>query len=206
VVKGEEQIRLVVLDELPAIRDAVRLMCEEAPDLELLGEGTLGQELPALDEADVIVVGIDSSVELDDLARIRTRSPGSHLVLLVEEDEERLRDLLRGGADAAVSKRAPVTRIVDVIRSTAAGRAPGGVGADREPHGTRLSSRERQVLALLAQGRTNREMADALGIAVRTTTSHIAAIYRKLGVNGRVEATRRALELRLVPRGPETDT
>lgn len=202
----DQPIRLVVIDELAAIRDAVRLMCDEAPDLELLWEGALGQESSSLAEADVIVVGIDSSAELDDIVWIRSRSPASHIVLLVEEDEERVRDLLRGGADAAVSKRAPVSRIVDVIRSTAAGQAQGGVRADRAPHGTRLSSRERQVLALLTQGRTNREMADALGIAVRTTTSHIASIYRKLGVHGRVEATRRALELRLVPHGPETDT
>jgi NarL family two-component system response regulator LiaR len=205
-VKGERQIRLVVLDEHAAIRDAVRLMCEEVPDLEFLGEGALGQELGSLAEADVILVGIGASAEPNDLTGIRSRSPGSRIVLLVEEDEERVRALLRGGADAAVSKRASVPRIVDVIRRTAAGLAPGEVRADRELPGTRLSSRERQVLALLTQGRTNREMADALGIAVRTTTSHIAAIYRKLGVHGRVEATRRALELRLVPPGSETDT
>lgn len=202
---GEQPIQLVVIDELAAIRDAVRLMCDEALDLELLWEGALGQESSLLAEADVIVVGIDSSAEPDDIVWIRSRSPGSHIILLVEEDEERVRDLLRGGADAAVSKRAPVSRIVDVIRRAAAGQAQRGARADRAPH-DRLSSRERQVLALLTQGRTNREMADALGIAVRTTTSHIASIYRKLGVHGRVEATRRALELRLVPHGPETDT
>ena len=202
---GEQPLQLVVIDELAAIRDAVRLMCDGAPDLELLWEGVLGQESSSLAEADVIVVGINSSAELDHIAWIRSRSPGSHIILLVEEDEERVRDLLRGGADAAVSKRAPVSRIVGVIRSTTAGQATGGLRADREPY-DRLSPRERQVLALLTQGRTNREMADALGIAVRTTTSHVASIYRKLGVHGRVEATRRALELRLVPHGPEIDT
>lgn len=205
-MKGGQQIRLVVLDEHAAIRDAVRLMCEDAPDLEFLGEGALGQEPGSLAEADVILVGIGASAEPDDLPGIRSRSPGSRIVLLVEEDEERVRELLRSGANAAVSKRAPIPRIVDVIRRTAAGQAPGEVRAHPELPGTQLSPRERQVLALLTQGRTNREMADALGIAVRTATSHIAAIYRKLGVHGRVEATRRALELRLVPPGPEADT
>ena len=202
-MKGQGRIRLVVLDRFAAIRDAVRLVCEEAPDLELVGEGAPGSEPPGLTEADVIVVGIDDSVSAADLAGLRARS---RIVVLVDEDDDRTPELLRARADAAVSKRVPVSRILATIRDVARGRVRRAVPGDGVPLGTRLTHRERQVLELLTQGRTNREIASALGIATRTASSHIAAIYRKLAVSGRVEATRRALELRLVPQAFGRDT
>lgn len=194
----DERIRLVVLDRMAATRDAVRIMCEGARDLELVGEGAVGAEPPTLEEADVIVVGVDESVAKDDLSGLRSRSTSS-IVLLVDEDDPRGTDLLRTGADAVVPKRAPVSRIVSTIRDVAGGGPRRHPPPGREPTGTRLSPRERQVLELLSQGRTNREIADELGITPRTASTHIAAIYRKLGVSGRVDATRRALELRLIP-------
>jgi DNA-binding NarL/FixJ family response regulator len=194
----DERIRLVVLDRMAATRDAVRIVCEGARDLELVGEGAVGAEPPALKEADVIVVGVDESVATADLNGIRSRFASS-IVLLVDEDDARGNDLLRTGADAVVPKRAPVSRIVSTIRDVAGGGPRRHAPPGREPPGTRLSPRERQVLELLSQGRTNREIAGELGITPRTASTHIAAIYRKLGVSGRVDATRRALELRLIP-------
>jgi DNA-binding NarL/FixJ family response regulator len=192
---GAARIGLVVIDEHAAIWDAVRLMCEATAEFEFLGAGsTITQDIPGLDEADVILVSIGASDDEGDLAEIRARAPRSHIVILVEEEDERVRGLLRAGADAAVSKRAPANRIVDVLRRKVAGlRAD--VLKDGEPPGTRLSPREREVLGLLAKGQTNSQIADALGIASRTTASHIAAIYRKLRVTSRIEATRRALEM-----------
>jgi two-component system, NarL family, response regulator DevR len=199
---GAPRIGIVVIEEHTAVRDAIRLMCQDTAELEFLSGGTaISQDLPGVGEADVILVGIKPSTEKDDLAEIRARSPRSRIVLLVEEEDERVRGLLRA-ADAAVSKRASVHRIVDVLRRTAAGLVTSDGLRNGEPPGTRLSSREREVLALLAQGLTNRQIADSLGIASRTTASHIAAIYRKLGVSGRVEATRRALELGIAGAGP----
>lgn len=194
------RIGLVVIDEHTAIWDAVRLMCEDTAEFEFLGGGsTITQDIPGLDEADVILVGIGASNDEGDLAEIRARAPRSHIVLLVEEEDDRVRGLLRAGADAAVSKRVPVNRIVDVLRRKVAGLVRADLLKDGEPPGTRLSPREREVLGLLAQGQTNSQIADALGIASRTTASHIATIYRKLRVTSRIEATRRALEMGIAP-------
>jgi DNA-binding NarL/FixJ family response regulator len=196
---GAVRIGLVVIDEHTAIWDAVRLMCEDTAQFEFLGGGsTITQDIPGLDEADVILVGIGASDDEGDLAEIRARAPRSHIVILVEEEDDRVRRLLRAGADAAVSKRVPVNRIVDVLRRKVAGLISADL-KDGEPPGTRLSPREREVLGLLAQGQTNSQIADALGIASRTTASHIAAIYRKLRVTSRIEATRRALEMGIAP-------
>lgn len=200
---GAHRIGLIVVDEHTAIREAVRIMSEDTAELEFLGgASTIWQELPGGDAADAVLVGIARSTEIPDLAEVHARSPRARVILLVEEEDERLPELLRAGADAVVSKRAPVHRIVDVVRRTAAGLTQTDVLGDGEPPGTRLSRREREVLALLALGRTNREIAATLGIASRTIASHIASIYRKLGVSGRLDATRRALEMGIAPADP----
>jgi DNA-binding NarL/FixJ family response regulator len=113
------------------------------------------------------------------------------------EDRRRLRDEVRGAGWHLVER----AEDADVVLSAVADRAavvPDESPAQREPLVEALTAREREVLALLADGLGNRDIAHALGISEHTVKFHLAAIFGKLGASTRTEAVRRALGFGLI--------
>ena len=208
---AQTAIRVMLVDDHPLVRSAVR-QAIEAPDIELAGEAGSAEE--ALDLAprarpDVMLIDIAlpgmSGVQL--VRELAPRLPEARLVMLtVSADDDDVLDAIEFGACGYLTKdvtpdallravRGAYARDLAVPRRMAARlvrrlaerarRAPSGHDPGLD-HG--VSSREREVLRLLAEGMTDREIAGALLISTRTVETHVSSVLHKLGVRNRVEA------------------
>jgi DNA-binding NarL/FixJ family response regulator len=195
------RLRILIVDDHEVVRWGFRL---------LLGgqtwvERCLGAEDG--DEAIALAQRYDPHVALVDLflggssgadvaVRLREASPRTRVLLLSGAGRISERAARAAGASGFVLKDQPAREICAAVRAVARGgtafAAPAGDGADE-----RLTTREREVLELLADGATNREIAERLLLSPHTVKEHTSALYRKLGVRNRAEAARRAHELGL---------
>ncbi|HVL82005.1 MAG TPA: response regulator transcription factor [Actinomycetota bacterium] len=207
-------MRIVIVDDHAVARTGLRLMVGEAA--QIVGEGETGRDAVRLcEETEPDLVLLDLQMPemggLEALALIRSRHPATRvLVLTVDEDPETVRSAVRAGASGYVSKSAGSREIAEALRvvrdggtymspDIAGGVMRGFVGGGRETaNGPRLTPRERETLALLAQGFSARSIAIRLSITERTVNTHITHCYRKLGVNNRVDAVLAGMRLRLV--------
>ncbi len=204
-------MRVILVDDHRLIRSAVRHAIE-APDVTVVAEaGTFaeGLDLAGRHRPDVILVDLDLGPGADGIQFVRELVPSmpntTFLVLSVSASESDLFDAIMAGASGYLTKDLSSEALLRAVRSARRGelampRALAGrlvqrlaaaarsAGAVREPELLQLSRRERDVLRLLAAGRTDREIADALTISPRTAETHVAAILRKLEVRNRSEA------------------
>ncbi len=217
---NKEDVRVLVVDDHPMVRTMVRMACDERDGLTVVGEAGNGNEaleLAANLRPDVIVLDLIlpgmSGLEVvgrlaldDSLARI--------LIVTATDEKSAVFEALRLGVSGYVEKTASVDEIADAIQAVARGdlvfskelerRAQVQLGEfARKARETaralaRLTPRERQVLALLAEGLSTRQIANRLGLSARTVESHIGNIYQKLDVRTRVQALYRAAGLGLV--------
>ena len=196
-------VRVVLVDDHEVVRRALCAYLESFPDLEVVGEAASGEELLEAVTAwapDVVVTDLVMPGGMDGVATtagVLERSPGSRVVVLsAHGDESRLAGALRVGAVGYVRKDSSPEVFLAAVRGAARGQtvidpelsgalatlASGGAGVDA------LTARERDVLRELARGRTNREIAEVLGIAPETIKTHVTNILSKLGVRHRTEA------------------
>jgi len=143
----------------------------------------------------VVTIGTDlpDMTGLDLAAALRARYPDLGLVLvLAEPDAGRVAEAGRRGLSGAVARTASLATLTSVIRAAATEphtfRAPGELLRSPAPQTPRLSPRERQVLSLLVEGRTQAEIAEALQISPATAKTHIARLYTKLQARNRSQA------------------
>lgn len=205
------QIRLIVVDAHPLVRWALHRIAADEPDLTMVGD--------AADAADAInlayslrphVMTIDCALPDDQgwaLARdLREQYPKLGIVILTADGcDEFLFRALDCGASAFVSKSAPVQEVVGAIRHAAvaasAFSASGLAQAMRRRAGavqrSILSAREREVLLLLRDGHSVREVAGQLYLSLSTAKTYVARIYEKLGANNRAQALMAAVRLGL---------
>lgn len=200
-------IRIVIVDDHAIVRDGLRAALASRVDLEIVGEATNGNEAVAVTietNPDVVVMDlglpdIDGAVAT---RRIRDSGSGARIVVLTMAfDDDSVMRAIRAGADGYVLKDADRDEIERAIRTVAGGGTTLGataadivIGAVRGSHrGTlapfpQLTDRERDMLELLAQGRSNSEIARALYLSPKTVRNRTSAIFSKLGVNDRTEA------------------
>jgi two-component system, NarL family, response regulator NreC len=205
-------LRLVLVDDHAVVRAGLRRVLEAEPGWTVEAEaGDLDRALRAVlgYKPDVLVLDLNLGTEssLEAIPDFLTRSPGTRIVVLTMQTEPAYaRDSMRAGASAYVLKDAAEDELVTAVRAAAAGEtylnpkvgamlaAAAGPDADDDE----LSPREHEVLALLALGHTNAEIADQLFLSRRTVETHRANVQRKLGLTTRAELTRYALEHGLV--------
>jgi len=198
-----ERIRIVVADDHPMFRAGVVSSLAANPDFEVVGEGSSGVEAVALAEKfqpDVCLLDIAMPGGGLVAARDITASlPQTKVVILtVSEDEDDLLAAMKAGASGYVLKGAPASELMNVLKTVNAGEvyvAPGlAWGLLREMSKPRsapldeLSTREREVLELVAAGLSNQEIGDRLGLAEKTIKHYMTSILGKLRVRSRVEA------------------
>ena len=199
-----QPVRVLLIEDHRLVREGLKLLLERTSDLTVVGEAADGHgglrlftRLVAEGGVDVVVsdIGLPDFDGLEVTRRIKVREPAARVVLLtMHDDEEYLRGMVEVGADGYVLKQTTAEDLCKAIRSVMHGE-PGlsPVVAHRlvtllrqnraqERLADRLSARERQVLRLLAEGATSKEIAQRLGLSVKTVENHRAMILEKLGV------------------------
>lgn len=200
----QARIRILVVDDHFMVRLGWIGAFEGVPDLVVAGEAKNGAEALAEFERlkpDVTLMdGILPDLHgIDVTRRIMTKHPGARIILVsINETAEDVYRALEAGASGYVPKSSEKDAIVRAIRAVAAGERfiPAHLAkrlAERNLHAT-LSSRETEVLRLIAQGRANKEIADQLGLSVPTVKTHIAHILEKLDAPDRTRAVTIAME------------
>jgi len=210
-----EPIRIVVADDHPIVRAGIVGLLETASGIEVVGEAADGAEAVALAEAerpdlvlmDLRMPGVDGASAT---ASIVAAGTGTRvLVLTTYETDDHILAAIEAGASGYLLKAAPQAEILAGIRAVAAGetvlapsiaaklvsRLRADAASDPLPS---LSPREREVLALVAEGRSNPEIARALYLGEATVKTHLLHVFEKLGVNDRTRAVTRAMELGLL--------
>jgi DNA-binding NarL/FixJ family response regulator len=214
-------IRVLIADDQPLVRSGFRMIIDERPDLELVAEAEDGKQAITLaSELDPDVILMDIRMPTLDGVQATSRlvAAGSRariLVLTTFDLDEYVYAAVNAGASGFLLKDVQPEQLVDAIRVVAAGNSLFGPAATQrllerfapppsDGAATRLdqlTDREREILKLIAQGRSNAELAQQLYLSEATIKTHVSAILRKLAVRDRVQAVIAAYEAGLVSPG-----
>lgn len=206
-------IRILIADDHTLVRRGIRSVLEQHDDLEVVAEAADGRTAARLAEElrpdvvllDLVMPGGDGTASLH---AIRSRAPQAHVVVLTSyHRDDLIVQAVRAGAVSYLLKDVGPGELVTAVRAAARGqtvlqpavgsrllnRLRDGVGPDA------LTRREREVLAYLARGRSNQEIALTLHVSVETVKTHVSHILTKLGLEDRTQAAIYALEQGLAP-------
>jgi DNA-binding NarL/FixJ family response regulator len=208
-------IRVLIADDHAIVRDGVRALLTLSDDMTVVGEAANGRE--AIDLArrlrpDVILMdiampglgGLEATIE------IRRENPEAKILVLTQyEDREYIRRFLKAGVSGYVLKKAAGSELTSAIRAVHRGglvldpevareamrdqAASSEAGGAADPYDA-LTDREKQVLKLVAEGHSNKDVAEQLGISVKTAMSHREHIMQKLDLHSRTELIRFAIQ------------
>lgn len=210
-MESDRPLRVMLVDDHVLVRSAIR-QALDAPDIELVGEASRAEE--ALEMAvrlrpDLLLLDIDlpGMTGLEAVRELAPRLPDTRVVMLtVSVDRRDLLDAVRHGAGGYLTKDLSGEALLRAVRGIRRGdlpmsRAHAALVVDHLARRGRsavagdgleaLSTREREVLRLLAEGMTDREIAVGLALSPRTVESHVSSVLRKLGVRNRAEAAQR---------------
>src|SRR2546425_2600498 len=207
---GEPRLRIILADEQSLFREAVKVVLESQPDIEVVAEARDGiQAVAVAEETRPDVALLDINLPNCDGIRatsmIKERVPDCKvLVLTGEEDQETLVEALEAGASGYLTKECPLSELMEATRAVHRGetlipsRMLGALLSrlirrrraqdEALQRISKLTKREREVLAFLAEGRDNDGIAQALVISPETARTHIQNVLGKLGVHSRLEA------------------
>jgi DNA-binding NarL/FixJ family response regulator len=205
-------IRLLLVDDHPVVRDGLRGIFADDPAIVVVGEASDGAEaLAVVERRAVDVVLMDLRMPgmggVEAIRAIRVASPQTRVLVLTTYDGDRdVLPAIEAGATGYLLKDAPREELVRAVQATARGEAVLSpavagrlMGQVRGPAGAALSEREREVLALIAQGSSNSAIAAALFISEATVKTHLLHLYAKLGVRDRAGAVGEAYRRGILP-------
>jgi len=208
-------VRILIADDHGVVRGGLRLLLDRQPDMEVVAEAADGAEAVASavrvrPDVCVLDVSMPKLTGLQAAREIKSLVPGTTvLVLSMHDDEQYLFEALKSGAGGYVLKKEADTSLVEAVRAVHRGEPfltndaqrslvrawldDPGAGPE-EP----LTPREQEVLKLIAEAHTNREIAEVLHLSEKTVESHRGNLLRKLGMRDRVELVRYAIRRGLV--------
>ena len=202
-----EKINILMADDHPVVRAGIRGMLETQPDFDVVAEAENGRE--ALEQVsrlkpDVVLMDLRMP-EMDGveaISKLKESFPEIYILVLTTYDTDA--DIVRAveaGATGYLLKDAPRDELFRAVRATARGEtvlappvAARLMGKVRDDGKTALSSREIDVLMLVARGASNQEVGKKLHVSTATVKSHLIQIYQKLGVSDRTAAVTTAIE------------
>ncbi len=204
------KIKLLVVDDHAVMRDGIRALLSVHDDIEIVGEASEGKEAveksqdlsPDVIVMDIAMPGMDG---LEATRRITKKYPRMRVLVLTQHDnKEYILSAMKAGASGYVPKRALGSELVSAIHAVYSGYSylyPSAAAAvidgyrqqaHTEPYDT-LTAREREILKLIAEGHTSREIADVLFISLKTVMGHRSKIMDKLDLHNKAELIRYAI-------------
>lgn len=213
-------LRILIADDHDVMREGTRAVIERQPGWDVCGMAATGRE--AVAEAirlqpDIVIM--DMSMPdlngLDAAVQIKRRLPRTEILMFTaHETDDLIREVFEIGVKSFIFKAEAHTYLIDAIQSLSqhkpffTSKVSEILFADilhrAEPHtngaqpGQRLSAREREIVQLLSEGGSNKEVAEALGISVRTAETHRASILRKLGLDSIASLVRYAIRNKII--------
>lgn len=200
-------IRVALVDDHPIVLDGIALNLDDAADIDVVARATSGEEALALvseAQPDVLVLDLElpGGGGIDVLRELQRSSSRVRVVVFTAYGgRERIAAALEAGADSYVLKGTPSQELLEAIRAVSRGEhylpraiASELVGALRGPARERLTTREREILGLLARGLANKAIAAQLAISERTVKFHVSEIFARLGARNRAHAVAVAQE------------
>jgi DNA-binding NarL/FixJ family response regulator len=213
----ERAVRILIADDHELVRQGMRAILADEPNWTVCGEATTGRE--ALSQAlelrpDIMIldVGLPELNGLEVTRRVLSVMPVAVLIVTVHESDEVVQGALDAGASGYVLKAEAGRTLIEAVRSilndgqfiserlraAAFHGSPDTLGQSPRSHTSRLTSREREVLQLLAEGAANKEIGAALGITTKTAETHRARIMAKLELHSMSELVRYAVRNRII--------
>ncbi len=211
------KIRVLVVDDHTVVRAGIRMVLEAQPDMEVVGEGSDGREAVAkVVELEPDVVLLDLAMPgmggLDATKLIKAQRPSVQvLILTMQEGEEYFFKAVTAGASGYILKGASAADLLSGIRAVHGGGVALGPmvakqlvseflerNGESAPSYGGLSPREREVLTLVAEGKTNQEIAADLFLSVNTVQTHRAHIMEKLNLHNRTDLIKYAIQKGLI--------
>jgi two-component system response regulator NreC len=210
-----DKIKILVVDDHAVLRDGIRALLALHDDIEIIGEASEGKEAiekarelsPDVVVMDIAMAGMDG---LEATRRLKKRKPDIKVLVLTQHDNrEYILSAIKAGAAGYVPKRALGSELVSAIRALCRGESflyPSAATAiledylrqvKEEPY-DQLTDREREILKLIADGHTSREIAEMLFISLKTVLGHRTKIMEKLGIHNRTELIKYAMRRGLV--------
>jgi two-component system, NarL family, response regulator DevR len=207
-------IRVFLVDDHEIVRRGVAQLLDREHDLEVVGEAAgveraLSRIEATMPDVAVLDMRLPDGDGIELCREIRSRHPEIHcLILTAYDDDEAAMSAVLAGASGYVLKSIAGSKLLDDVRAAAAGRSLLHPAVTRrvstqatsedhdDPRFGSLNLRERQVLALIAEGLTNRQIGDQLQLAEKTVKNYVSALLRKLGLERRTQAAVYQLEHR----------
>jgi len=211
-----DKIKILLVDDHAIMRDGIKALLSIHDDIEIVGEASEGKEAiemaqelaPDIVEMDIGMPGMDG---LEATRRLTKRNPRIKVIVLTQHDnKEYIFSTIKAGAAGYVPKKALGSELVSAIRTVCRGDSflyPSAAKAliedyrqqaeEGDPYDS-LTGREREILKLIAEGHTSREIADALFISLKTVHGHRTNIMEKLDLHNRTELIKYAMRKGLV--------
>ena len=212
------KIRILLVDDHTILRDGLRALLESEPDLKVIGEAEEGRQAVTLacqHEPDVVLMDISMPLlnGLEATRQIKRQCPKVKvLILSMYDNEEYIRQALEAGAMGYILKDAASRELISAIRDVFRGEAVlspavtrlviedylrwGGIRPVEDADG--LSPREREVLQLIAEGHTNKQIAEILNISIKTVQAHRTSLMQKLDLHDRGELIKYAIQKKII--------
>jgi DNA-binding NarL/FixJ family response regulator len=201
-------VKILIVDDHPIMRVGIAALISSSKEMECVGQAGTGEEAiqqhdalkPDVTLMDLRLPGI-SGVET--IRRIRQTSPDARIIVLTTyEGDEDIHQAMEAGASGYLVKGLPQEMLVNAVRRVHAGGRylppPMSQALAARTPDSNLSTRERQVLALVAKGNSNKEIAVALGITEATVKCHVSVILMRLNASDRTQAVVTALQRGLI--------
>jgi len=212
-------LRILLADDHKVVRQGTRALLSTVPEWEIVGEADNGRDAVSLTselKPDIVIldIGMPELNGLDATRQIKKKLPETEVLIFTgQETEELVHDVFDSGARSYIMKTDAADHLIDALKALSehkhfftsriseivfARYIQGKKTVEGAPEKSRITDREREIVQLLAEGKSSKEIATMLGISVRTVETHRAAIMKKLGLKSFSELIRYAVRNKIV--------